>query len=440
MTRRILGPRALGLLLGFVVFGVARAEEPLVLNLANCNYWPLDQDERFARQKAGVPEGASGLVSMRCELNGSGHPKACDILSEVPAGKHLADAAQVLAPKFECRTGHSTGRPLQVEMSYRFNPVVIDDAWRMRELNIENLKPVIPWRAAQARVNGGAVIECGVSRFRALERCEVIAEAPEGLGFGDAVLLVAPGVRVNTPIPAAVLQDVRIRFSVHFPTVASGAYSKDLVEPVVATVYWDETPTRADVAAALGKSGPEVAPARVVFRCGFTGEGRLRDCQVIDAAGRDAAFVDAARALLPKFKMAVGSVDPGMLPKMKTNVAIRQPQDASPPPITKPLWIRTLPADSAAQVFPPKAADAGLKSGTAVLDCVADQHGALSGCGVVRENPAGMDFGVAAQRVARVMGLNAWTLDGDPLDQAHVRFAIQLDNAEPEPAPPASTP
>lgn len=101
--------------------------------------------------------------------------------------------------------------------------------------------------------------------------------------------------------------------------------------------------------------------------------------------------------------------------------------------LKNPDWVHSVAADEVQQVFPPKAADAGLKTGRAVLDCVADAHGMMTACQVVSEDPAGMDFGPAALRVASVMGVNPWTDDGLPAEGAHVKFAVRLNDKEPAP-------
>ncbi len=88
-------------------------------------------------------------------------------------------------------------------------------------------------------------------------------------------------------------------------------------------------------------------------------------------------------------------------------------------------------------VFPAKATAAGVATGNAALDCIADAKGMMTACQVVQEQPEGMGFGQAAALVAPAMEVNPWTDEGRPAEGAHVKFALRLNNSDPAPPPPA---
>jgi hypothetical protein len=204
---------------------------------------------------------------------------------------------------------------------------------------------------------------------------------------------------------------------------------------VLSQVVWDKTPSREDVAEAFAAASAR-AGDKVALVCRINFEGRLGGCDVeADAQSAD-NVARTARRLARQFRVDLDALGPLELSALRVRLVIQAPDPTGPDAITSPEWIRSLSADEIQEVFPPKAADAGLKTGRAVLDCVADAHGMMTACQVSSEDPAGMDFGPAAVRVASAMGVNPWTEDGEPAEGAHVKFAVRLNRQEP--AAPAS--
>ena len=105
--------------------------------------------------------------------------------------------------------------------------------------------------------------------------------------------------------------------------------------------------------------------------------------------------------------------------------------------ITKPEW-KTLPeAKDFDAVFPQAAKAAKLRDGRAVLTCDVAMGGGLSGCALESETPTGMGFGESAMKLVPHFALNPWTLDGRPVDGAHIRLPIHFIDAD-APLPPKS--
>ena len=120
--------------------------------------------------------------------------------------------------------------------------------------------------------------------------------------------------------------------------------------------------------------------------------------------------------------------------KLRINLAIHftPPGPAERRVIDQPEWISS--GESNGDLFPNKAARAGLATGRAVLDCIADTAGRMTGCQVTLEDPAGMDFGAAAVKTTAAVRINRWQANGEPADGAHVVFAVRLNKDEPDAA------
>ncbi len=99
--------------------------------------------------------------------------------------------------------------------------------------------------------------------------------------------------------------------------------------------------------------------------------------------------------------------------------------------LTKPDWTRQLDPSKAYELFPEKAAAASLTTGRATVDCVVGPKGRLTQCRASSEQPAGMDFGRAAEAIASALSVSAWTMEGRPAEGAHVRFAVRVNQSEP---------
>jgi TonB family protein len=193
---------------------------------------------------------------------------------------------------------------------------------------------------------------------------------------------------------------------------------------------WANAPSAAEIAAAYPKAArADKASGQAVIRCWLGKTGTLDNCVVASETPGGQGFGGAALSLASKFRVLMEDTPKDVAGPVLVDVPVAFEPPGEARTIASPDWLRVLPQDKVQQVFPPKAADAGLSTGRAVLDCVADAQGSMTGCQVVSEDPSGMDFGPAALRVAQAMGVNPWTDDGHPADGAHVRFALRLNKA-----------
>jgi TonB family protein len=213
------------------------------------------------------------------------------------------------------------------------------------------------------------------------------------------------------------------------PKPVWGGDVANLITP--AKLTWTSAPSAADVAAvypkkalAKGRSG------RALMRCRLRTDGGLSGCVAVADDPENDGFAAAALALAPRFRFLMAGIDPRVVPRMGVDVPVSFSPPGGPRVVAEPEWVKTLPADQVQEVFPPKAAEAGLSTGRAVVDCTADAQGDMTACQAVQEEPQGMDLGAAAVRVASAMTVNPWTADGQPVDGAHVRFALRLNRAQ----------
>jgi TonB family protein len=192
---------------------------------------------------------------------------------------------------------------------------------------------------------------------------------------------------------------------------------------------FSQAPSAADIAAAYpakAKAAGVGGMANLSCQVGY--DGHPRDCVTLGEAPDGYGFGFAARKLATKLKVA----EAGM-----TGKEVRVPFTFDPglakgqaPTITKPEW-QALPSPQDFQSSFPKAAN-GVNDVRVALVCSVAAGGALGGCAVDREEPAGMGYGQGALALAPKFKVGPWSRDGLPTTGAKVRVPIhyQLTQAE----------
>ena len=310
----------------------------------------------------------------------------------------------------------------------------------LRKPDASALRAVWPTTALKAGVDGKALISCTVTPSGTLSSCKVVEEKPAGMGFGAAALLLAPSFLMRP----AMRDGIAIASSVTIPVNFSGAGFGPARGPdagaidalsrrMPVIVIWDAVPSHDQLAQAWPAGAGDAAFGHVVLRCGVKPDGALKACEKISEEPRGRGFIAASRTLLPAFRMRVSGLDAKVIGKIDVNVPIHftSPEaEIADRLLAKPEWTRQLAPDQVHALFPDKAADAGLTTGRATVECRVGALGQLTGCRALDEAPAGMDFGPAGVRIASVLAVSAWTPDGMPAEGARVRFGVRINNKE----------
>jgi TonB family protein len=71
----------------------------------------------------------------------------------------------------------------------------------LRKPTVEDLARVYPREAVRKRIWGRAVMHCKVTVTGTLSDCAILEEAPEDMGFGAAVLRLAPKFQMSATTP-----------------------------------------------------------------------------------------------------------------------------------------------------------------------------------------------------------------------------------------------
>jgi TonB family protein len=287
---------------------------------------------------------------------------------------------------------------------------------------------------ANARgANGRALIVCAVTVRGTLDDCKVLSENPTGRGFGAAALLVTSLFLMRPAmVNGQAVGGMKVRIPIVFPAGGGGrgaSYGGNTLQ-VFRTLTWSSTPTATDMSAAFPTSAVgRVASAHVVLRFGLTEKGALVDCDTVAETVTGHGFAAAARRLSKSFRFVPPPGQPNFVRDyVDLPFDFRDPTKPAPPlELVDADWIRKVDPKRASQLFPVAAAKAGLKAGSAVVDCKVAHEGTLSDCAVASETPPGLDFGKSALAITQTMAMNPWTREGLPVDGGRVRVPVRIN-------------
>jgi TonB family protein len=206
--------------------------------------------------------------------------------------------------------------------------------------------------------------------------------------------------------------------------LAASASVLALAATSVTAQTWSEAPSVADVAAAYPAKAKAAGTGGMVdLSCTINHDGRPRDCAALGEKPSGLGFGYAARKLAERMKLSDASLN---------GQEIRIPVVFDPavlksvaPTVAQPAW-SALPSAQDFQASFPQTAN-GVNTVRVALVCDVTAGGALAGCSVDREEPAGQGYGQGALALAPKFRVSPWSLQGEPTVGARVRVPIRFE-------------
>jgi len=183
-----------------------------------------------------------------------------------------------------------------------------------------------------------------------------------------------------------------------------------------------EAPSREQVAAAFPAKAKAAGQSGAVdLSCTTAAGGRLKDCAVIGEDPRGAGFGQAARQLARGMRVA------GVSTGTEVRVPVNFSADVLKADFTAktPKWA-AMPAAADFQATIPKH-EGGPNAIRVTLVCDVQAGGALAGCAVDREEPAGQGFGEGVLALASKFKVEPWSAEGLPIVGSKVRVPVRYE-------------
>ena len=423
------------------VWSVALGQEPIRTTGADWSVAPTQAAFLDAYPPEAAKNGVRGSATVNCRVQSDGRLDDCTVVTETPNGQGFGAAVVSLAKQSRLKpafvTKHGVGSTVQLPKS--FGPSDLFDAkpdW-LKKPTADQLHAVWPTKAMKSGLSGEAIISCKVTTAGALEACKVRSEKPEGAGFGDAALLLAPSFRMKPAMRDGQPTVSSVAIPITFSNPSASRTGADLDDTnsirLVPNAPFDRTPSYADLVAAWPANTPDaVNDGKASMRCRLLESGLLGDC--------DFAFVSSprferpARDLAKKFHVRMGEgLNKAEIARVYIALSIQfvspARADASRN-ISHAVWTGALDAQQVEKLYPAAAVDQGVKSGKAVVACTVREDGGLDACATASEAPASVGFGVAAIEVAKLMKMTLWGEDGLPTAGRSIRLPLIFDQPQ----------
>lgn len=192
--------------------------------------------------------------------------------------------------------------------------------------------------------------------------------------------------------------------------------------PATAQTAWTAAPTAADMAAAYpAKAKAENIGGGVELTCTANRKGAMTDCDVLAESPRGYGFGSAARRLAEQLR------GEGVVNGTEVRVPITFLPDigkGATATVKTPKWT-ALPTVEEMQSVVPKV-EGGPNEVRVTLVCDVQAGGALAGCKVDREEPAGQGFGQAVLALAPKFRADLMSAEGAPTVGARVRVPVRF--------------
>jgi TonB family protein len=161
----------------------------------------------LARAYPATGGGVEGYAVAHCQVQVSGALRYCDLIKEAPQYRGFGKAALGLAARFrvvpqQAQAHHAT--PLWVDIPIRLSPpgaaaerTIMAPVWLTGLDPKATVKLFPPEAVAQGLTTGRGVARCGVGADGTLTACTPEPGDPDGLGFSQAAVRLAAGLRMN---------------------------------------------------------------------------------------------------------------------------------------------------------------------------------------------------------------------------------------------------
>jgi TonB family protein len=204
-------------------------------------------------------------------------------------------------------------------------------------------------------------------------------------------------------------------------SAAVGASQASSAEPV-----WTAAPTWADAAKAYP---PRARAAHLgggaMVTCTVGPSGALRTCGVLGESPAGYGFGNAARKLAEQMRASRGPDTPAGK-ELRLQLGFRPEMlDTGPYIAPDPVWLE-LPSAAEFQAAFPKT-ESGANRVRIVLLCDVAAGGALAGCAVESEEPAGQGYGAAALALTPKIRVGLLSAGGVPLVGAKIRVPVRYE-------------
>ncbi len=395
---------------------------------------PTPQELAAFYPPEGYSQGHNGKAVINCTVVETGLLEDCSVIEETPPGEGFGEAALKAAATIVMKpatlNGQAVRQEVNIPIAFELPTVAVTMPDWKRKPSGEEIARFIPAEAMRSGVSGRATMECLVVPSGALEGCRIVEETPKGIGFGEAALMASalfvmkPASQDGQPVVSAV------RIPIVFKVPDSGA-SGVMGRPTISRAVWETAPTFEQVAAAWPE-GAKGEFGHASLNCGVTREGRLRACRVTgETPSREGFGKAATHELAPLFKLRL---PPDMAKQMaRTSIDLHiqftNPAAHAERTIVSPTWITRLDPEKVAAVYPVKAAEAGVRTGRGIADCLVGVNGALTDCRPAEAEPDGYGFSEAAAAVASVMVMNPWSDGGGPVNGVRIRLPVRFNLA-----------
>lgn len=310
----------------------------------------------------------------------------------------------------------------------------------LRRPTARDISALWPRKALDLGAGGKATIGCVVTVQGTLRACEVVAETPEGLGFGGAALALSTQFLMKPALKDGVAVESFVQFPIQFPRPepATGSYLSPATassfvnrQRVLTHVPWRQAPTVAEVLEAYpAKARLAKVGGAAVLDCSIKKDGGLSACRVMRETPEGLGFGNAARSLAPRFSAPTDNSEGDSVAGSHVHLSVTfaaNGLDAPTPAIGRPEWTALPAVEDFAGVIPPAARRAGIYKARVVMTCAVVTGGGLDGCVSQSEDPPGLGYADAALKLARAFRMEVWTAEGLPVVGGTIRLPLRFD-------------